>query len=309
MRCALAFAVLALLTTGTLATLGVDVSQATLVNAYQCLVSNGFTFSIIRAYQSNHHPDQNGPHTVYNAWSGGMHDVDVYMFPDPSSNDPTSQVDSMLTYLAQFNVHRGSGGPASFGMVWLDIEEGSLWSGSQSAHQTFFDELVQALLNKGQVIGVYTSESQWSLIMGSWTGGSRFPLWYAHYDGNPSFGDFSPFGGWSRPSIKQYRGDASLCGVGVDENYYPNGDFRNVTNAEQRVAYFTHRAELKVQALTEKIVQAIEDEAKAALYKEIALVKEELAHLLGPGHVVHSGIAEAEVEVEVKVKVQSQQER
>lgn len=26
-----------------------------------------------------------------------------------------------------------------------------------------------------------------------------------HYDGNPSFSDFSPFGGWSTPAIKQVR--------------------------------------------------------------------------------------------------------
>ena len=35
---------------------------------------------------------------------------------------------------------------------------------------------------------------------------------YAHYDGNPSFGDFEPFGGWSKPAIKQYAADASVCG-------------------------------------------------------------------------------------------------
>ena len=46
--------------------------------------------------------------------------------------------------------------------------------------------------------------------------------WYAHYDGSPSFGDFSPFGGWSSPAIKQYQGDASICGAGVDLNWYPD---------------------------------------------------------------------------------------
>lgn len=36
-------------------------------------------------------------------------------------------------------------------------------------------------------MGVYTSKSQWIPIMGDWSGGSSLPLWYAHYDGNPSF--------------------------------------------------------------------------------------------------------------------------
>lgn len=69
--------------------------------------------------------------------------------------------------------------------------------------------------------GVYASESQWSAIMGSeYTGGSGHQLWYAHYDNQPSFSDFKAFGGWSKPSIKQYAGDKTMCGVGVDLNYY-----------------------------------------------------------------------------------------
>lgn len=45
-------------------------------------------------------------------------------------------------------------------------------------------------------------------------------LWYAHYDNSASFSDFSPFGGWTKPAIKQYVGDTTLCGAGVDKNYY-----------------------------------------------------------------------------------------
>lgn len=44
---------------------------------------------------------------------------------------------------------------------------------------------------------------------------------YAHYDNSRSFGDFRPFAGWSKPSIKQYAGDATVCGAGVDLNWYP----------------------------------------------------------------------------------------
>lgn len=44
---------------------------------------------------------------------------------------------------------------------------------------------------------------------------------YAHYDGTPSFGDFQPFAGWSKPAVKQYVGDAAECGAGIDKNWYP----------------------------------------------------------------------------------------
>ena len=35
---------------------------------------------------------------------------------------------------------------------------------------------------------------------------------YPHYDNNPSFSDFEPFGGWSNPGVKQYAGDVTVCG-------------------------------------------------------------------------------------------------
>jgi hypothetical protein len=38
-------------------TLGVDISSTTYVDAFQCLVSQGYTFAVIRAYQSIGQPD------------------------------------------------------------------------------------------------------------------------------------------------------------------------------------------------------------------------------------------------------------
>jgi hypothetical protein len=65
--------------------------------------------------------------------------------------------------------------------------------------------------------------NSWSEIVGrGWTGASSLPIWYPHYDNRPSFSDFQSFGGWSRPSIKQYSDTHSLCGVGVDSNWYPS---------------------------------------------------------------------------------------
>lgn len=54
----LAGALLGLLGAG-LATQGVDISQATYEDAFQCLKSNGYTFAIIRAYESIGQPDSN----------------------------------------------------------------------------------------------------------------------------------------------------------------------------------------------------------------------------------------------------------
>jgi GH25 family lysozyme M1 (1,4-beta-N-acetylmuramidase) len=65
----------------------------------------------------------------------------------------------------------------------------------------------------------------WNQIFGSKTNCTNFakyPLWYAHYDGKQTFDDYSinPFGGWIKPTMKQYSGDASICGIRLDLSYY-----------------------------------------------------------------------------------------
>lgn len=86
----------------------------------------------------------------------------------------------------------------------------------------------------GISFGIYTSSSQWTSIMGSsYTGGSAYDLWYAHYNDVASFAgyflprykmlmflDFSAFGGWTSPAMKQYEGDQTLCSFDVDYDYY-----------------------------------------------------------------------------------------
>jgi GH25 family lysozyme M1 (1,4-beta-N-acetylmuramidase) len=195
------------------ATYGVDISQASTISTFQCLVNNGYSFAIIRAYQSIGQPDPNGPHSVYNAWDGGMSNVDVYMFPCPQCGASASdQVTQAVQYLQSYNT--------KYGMFWFDIEGPQYWN-DQASNQAWLSEAISTAQSLGQNIGIYTSASQWGPIMGGWTGASQFPLWYAHYDDNPSFSDFVPFGGWSSPNIKQFVGDATVCGMGVDENWYP----------------------------------------------------------------------------------------
>ena len=88
----------------------------------------------------------------------------------------------------------------------------------------FLKDLVNSCSTYGVKCGVYSSASQWSAIFGStsYTYGNNLPLWYAHYDNNPSFSDFSKFGGWTSPHAKQYAGDVTMCSIGVDKNYSPS---------------------------------------------------------------------------------------
>lgn len=192
------------------ATSGTDVSSAVSSSAYTCLKNNGYVFTIIRGYQSFGQVDPNVVQNIKNARAGGQADVDVYLFPCVSCGNPAGQAQTLV------NAIKGQ----NYGMIWIDIEVYQ-WSSSQSANQGFITTMASTLHNLGQSVGIYTSYYNWQSIVGlGWTGVSQYPLWYAHYDNNPSFSDFTSFGGWSRPSIKQYNGSSTICGVGVDLNWY-----------------------------------------------------------------------------------------
>jgi len=191
---------------------GVDVSSAVSESGWSCLRNNGNGFAIIRAYQSNGRADPNAVQTVRNARAAGIPYVDVYMFPCPTCGNPQAQVQTAVNNLR-------SGG-ANFGMFWFDIEGPQYWS-NQAYNRDFMNGLLSEARALGLKVGIYSSESQWIPIFGNWNGGAAYPLWYAHYDGSPSFSDFQPFAGWTKPNIKQYQGDAVVCGVGVDKNWYP----------------------------------------------------------------------------------------
>ena len=64
-----------------IATYGTDVSQLTSVDAFSCLKQNGYSFTIVRAYQAGGHTDPNAVQTMQNAWKGGQNYVDAYIFP------------------------------------------------------------------------------------------------------------------------------------------------------------------------------------------------------------------------------------
>ena len=197
--------------------LGVDISQLFSVSTYQCMKNNGVRFAIPRGYCSFGGVDSHVKENLANAKSAGLI-TDIYMFPC-RSKDPSTQVSQMMSAIS------GS----LYGMVWIDVETnpspGCSWSGhSGSSNCDYVNQIAAAIKKNGKNVGIYASSYMWQTIMGSTgacTSANAHQLWYAHYDGSASFSDYKQIGGWSKPSIKQYKGDTTLCGAGVDLNYYP----------------------------------------------------------------------------------------
>ena len=140
------------------------------------------------------------------------------MFPCRGKS-ATNQVNELINHM----------GGSNYGMIWLDIEtnpsSGCSWASfSGSSNCAYVNELVNAVRARGKVPGIYSSYYMWEAIMGGAQNcgqhGGSVPLWYAHYDNTPSFADFKAFGGFSRPNMKQFKGDTVLCGAGVDITFY-----------------------------------------------------------------------------------------
>jgi len=198
---------------------GIDISATLSSSSASCLVSAGMSFIIPRGYRSSGSVDPNVCTSLKAAYTAGFKTRDVYLFPCPTcSKSAATQMSELVTYLNANCKSQWSG------RVWLDIEGSQYWLGSTSSNQAWYKQLKDSCKTYSVTCGVYSSSSQWSAIFGStsFSYGSELPLWYAHYDSNPSFSDFSAFGGWSSPHAKQYQGDVTQCSLGVDKNYSPS---------------------------------------------------------------------------------------
>jgi len=195
---------------------GVDISVALTASVASCMRSSGTSFIVPRGFRSSGSVDTHVCNSIKIASSAGIPVRDTYLFPCPRCK---KSADTQMKELAAY-LRANCNGQWS-GRVWLDIEGTQYWLGSSAANQAWYKQLKNACATYSVSCGVYSSKVQWQAIFGSSTFsyGSELPLWYAHYDNNPSFSDFSPFGGWTTPRIKQFHGDTTLCGVGVDSNF------------------------------------------------------------------------------------------
>jgi hypothetical protein len=196
--------------------IGLDISQPLDASTAQCFVAGGYGSILIpRAYRSDGAVDQNACGSLQSAKDAGINNRHVYLFPCPTCGSASDQISALKSYLSSCSAFNGK--------VWLDIEGDQYWLGDSTSNRKWYEDLVDACKSSFSC-GVYSSYYQWQGIMGSidYAYGSNLPLWYAHYDGNADFSDYTAFGSWSKPWAKQYEGDKTLCDFGVDKNYAPN---------------------------------------------------------------------------------------
>ncbi|CAG9314781.1 unnamed protein product [Blepharisma stoltei] len=178
---------------------------------WRCIAQSGVPAAIVRGYTSSGNVDPNVYQNIQNAFSASI-DVGVYMFPCFPCGNPAQQAQDLVTAL------QGQ----TYNSVWIDVET-YLWSSNVQTNQAFITTLANTLKSLGQTVGIYTSRTEWSTIVGlNWSGVSWAGLWYYNYDNQQNFNDFQPFGGWTSASIKQYHGlTKSNCGIYANSDYWP----------------------------------------------------------------------------------------
>ena len=198
---------------------GVDFSTLLSVSEFECLKNDGMHFAIPRAWRSSGTPDPNAVQNIKNARAAGIANVDVYLFPCRGKS-AADQVKQMITDLAS----------ANYGMIWMDVEtnpsSGCSWASfSHASNCDYLGELVNAVKAQGKVPGIYASHYMWTEIFGTASACPHYTsvaMWYAHYDGKETFDDYAAlsFGGWTKPTVKQYKGTTTKCNAGVDLSFY-----------------------------------------------------------------------------------------
>jgi len=144
-----------------------------------------------------------------------MAHADIYLFPSfTCSLTAAQQVDQTLSGM----------GSVPFGTLWFDIEQnpGAGWGPDPDANHAWLVEGVNEAVRQigADRVGIYSSAWGW-VPMGNYGDLSAYPLWWARYDNDPSFDDFTPFANWQQPAMKQYNDTTTVCGLYTDVDWYP----------------------------------------------------------------------------------------
>lgn len=197
---------------------GGDVAAAVTQTQWACAAGAGWQYTIVQAYNSAGEVVGSVGSTLAAAKAAGINYRDILHTPCVGQ-DPFSQVTTDAANVA-----------GQFGTMWFDITTNTNSNCGWRDPATNCNFL-QAMISQGNQLslsmGVYTSAYMWGQIMGNCTVGmeANLPLWYAHYDDTESFNDFTGFGGWGRPAMKQLSGTSSVasnCGFEASADWYPN---------------------------------------------------------------------------------------
>ena len=202
-----------LMLSAVLCRIGIDIPNPQIVSPglWQCIKTHGVDFLTARAYRSFGSVDPNVITNIKNARAAGIKEVDVYIFPCVSCANPRKQVTDTLANLKD----------VEFDKLWIDVEEYQ-WNKDKAVNREFLSQMLDEASKHVKQLGIYTNWHEWDAIVGrDWDAASKYLLWYPHWDHDPTFNDFRPFGGWTKPFRKQMTCDTFYCNEKFLVDYQP----------------------------------------------------------------------------------------
>lgn len=152
---------------------------------------------------------------IYFKSSTGKNDVSSVKISSADSNS----IQDLFQGLATIDITR----KLLVNRLWLDIEDevpSKYYDSNISVNTAFLEDVVAAMKENSINIGIYTTKTYWTNIMGDIEGYGGYPLWYPRYDGVDDMSFFEPFAGWESAYIKQTGGDVGYCDISqVDSDY------------------------------------------------------------------------------------------
>ncbi|KAI1730201.1 lysozyme-like protein 5 [Ditylenchus destructor] len=202
---------------------GLDTTAVVSSDSFSCLKNSNpaYTFFLGRLLQSDGSVDNTGVQNIVNARTGGLTEgtylVDGYLSPCVSANQ-TCKSGSDQAADAINNLNQGGG---KIGRGWIQVFAKDNWPASQTSNQQFITAMANQISAQGAQVGIQTSESDWSTVVGNWTGASQYQLWWAEINGIADYIGFESFGGWTTPAIHQFNANQALpCSVAGNQNWF-----------------------------------------------------------------------------------------
>lgn len=204
--------------------------------------------------------DATGGQNIKNAVAAGV-GVMPYIFPNPQTilhggNNATVQV-----YMGVYcGAAAGASANNHVYFLDIELDSNNPWPDCQTSSD-YILEMIAALWQFSDIAGVYTSVYEWKTVTCQSTAdddvtnsfnarlaalaksmpavgvtgdladmakhatpvaaAKSMLLWYAHYDNQPNFNDFVPFGPFKGAFMKQYADNANVCGIPCDKSWSP----------------------------------------------------------------------------------------
>ncbi len=153
---------------------------------------------ITKAYQSVELGGAGAHHTICQAEAARAHGCTVGAYVWLYGGiDGAKQVSDALAAVASAGIMLGPSNP-----LWLDCE--TYTDGSYPSIEVI-GQAVAECDQRGIACGIYTAAWFWQGELDEPAAFGNLPLWYAHYDGQPTL-DPPGFGGWASAAGKQYAG-------------------------------------------------------------------------------------------------------